>query len=121
MPQLVAQPLLDRGVAVPAPIAGLALIDTGASTTSIDEEAAKQLGLDPIGVVQVASASERSTSRKTYPVTIEVEGLPFPINASRAVGAELRSQGFLVLLGRDALQYCALFYNGLTGQITLAI
>jgi len=106
---------------VPAPIPGLALIDTGASTTSIDAMAARELGLQPVDVVQVASASEPSTRRDVYSVTIEVEGIPFSIGAPQAIGAELRSQGLLVLLGRDALQYCTLFYNGLTGQITLAI
>lgn len=110
-----------RGTPLPVPIAGLALIDTGASTTSIDEQAARELGLDPVGVAQVASASEHSTSRNVYSVTIEVEGLPFPLGAPRAIGAELRSQGLLVLLGRDALQFCTLFHNGVTGQITLAI
>jgi predicted aspartyl protease len=106
---------------VPPPVSGFALIDTGASTTSIDAEAAKELGLEVVDVAQVASASEPSTQRNVYSVTIEVEGIRFPIGAPRAIGAELRSQGLLVLLGRDVLQFCTLFYNGLTGQITLAI
>lgn len=106
---------------MPAPLPGLALIDTGASATSIDAAAAEQLGLSPVDVAQVASASEASTERKVYSVTIEVEGIPFSIGAPQAIGAELRTQGLLVLLGRDALQYCTLFYNGLTGQITLAL
>jgi predicted aspartyl protease len=117
----VAQRLLDAGTPVPAPVTGFALIDTGASTTSVDEESAKSLGLGSVGEAQVASASERSTVRNMYPVTIEVEGLPLPISAPQAIGAELRSQGLLVLIGRDVLQFCTLFYNGLTGQITLAI
>jgi hypothetical protein len=81
----------------------------------------EQLGLQPVDVARVASASEASTEREVYSVTIEVEGIPFSIGAPQAIGAELRSQGLLVLLGRDVLQYCTLLYNGLTGQITLAI
>jgi hypothetical protein len=37
------------------------------------------------------------------------------------MGAALKEMGLLLLIGRDLLQYCTLFYNGATGQITLSI
>jgi len=105
----------------PATASGFALIDTGASSTSVDEKAVQELGQPSVDVARIASALEPSAVRSVYPISISLEGLPFPFIVPRAIGAELRSQGLLVLLGRDVLQYCTLFYNGLTGQITLAI
>jgi hypothetical protein len=29
-------------------------------------------------------------------------------------------QGLLMLIGRDFLQHCTLFYNGIAGQVTLS-
>lgn len=113
--------MLSAGVTPPISVSGFALIDTGASGTSIDEQAVQELGQRPVDVARVASALEPSTLRNIYPIAITIEGLPFPVKIRRAIGAELRSQGLLVLLGRDVLQFCTLFYNGLTGQITLAI
>ncbi len=43
------------------------------------------------------------------------------LNAPRAMGAALASQGLLVLIGRDVLQNCNLFYNGPAGQFTLSL
>ena len=106
---------------MPAPVSGIALIDTGASDTCIDEQTARSMGLPVIDVVNMSSASQAITPRNVYPITIEITGLPFPLNAPHAIGAELRSQGLLLLVGRDALQFCTLFYNGVTGQITLSI
>ncbi len=119
--QLMAQALLQQGDQVPAPRSGIALIDTGASDTCIDEQAARGLGLPVVDQVTMASASHSSTARNVYPITIEITGLPFPLNAPRAIGAELAPQGLILLIGRDALQFCTLFYNGLTGEITLSI
>ena len=36
-------------------------------------------------------------------------------------GAALEPQGLLALIGRDVLARCTLFYNGTTGEFTLAI
>ena len=99
----------------------MALIDTCATTTCIDEEAARQLKLPVVNVVTVASASHSSTQHNVYPIQISIAGLPITINAPGAIGAPLAAQGHLLLIGRDVLQHCALFYNGLTGKFTLSI
>jgi predicted aspartyl protease len=113
--------LVQQGQTLPQPVAGLALIDTGATSTCIDEDTAQRLGLPVIDVVSVASASHASTQQNVYPVTLHIAGLPIPINVPRAVGAPLDAQGLLLLIGRDVLRFCTLFYNGLTGEITLSI
>jgi predicted aspartyl protease len=117
---LVTQ-LLQQGITPPEPVPGLALIDTGASITCVDDDAAASLKLPVVDVVTIASASHASTNQNVYPVAFQIQGLPVTVNSLRTVGAPLRAQGLLALLGRDLLQHFTLFYNGLTGQITLAI
>lgn len=117
----IARTLAQQGQAVPAPITGLGLLDTGASVTCIDAEAAQQLGLPVIDVVTVSSASHSSTQQNVYPIQIEVTGFRIRLQCPRAIGAELKCQGLLLLIGRDVLQICTVFYNGMAGQITLSI
>lgn len=113
--------LLQQGQSLPQPIAGNALIDTGASTTCIDNLAAQTLGLPAIDVVQMTSASHASIEQNIYPIQMQVVGSPIRVEVPRAIGANLAAQGLVALIGRDYLQHCTLFYNGLTGEITLSI
>jgi predicted aspartyl protease len=119
--QPMAQAMLQEGRAVPEPASGFALLDTGASHTCVDEQTARELHLPVVDTATMASASHASTSANVYPVTIEIAGLPIPIHAPHAIGGELRSQGLLALIGRDVLQSCTLFYNGVSGEITLCV
>ncbi len=119
--QQIAGPILQAGGTLPAPVAGLALIDSGATSTCIDETIAQQLNLPAIDVVTIASATHASVQQSVYPIKVEVVGLPIAINAPRAIGAPLQSQGILVLLGRDVLQHCVLVYNGPAGSFSLSI
>ena len=117
----MATQLVQQGQPVPAPVSGLGMIDTGASTTCIDEAAAQAMGLPVIDVVQMTSASHASTPANVYPIQLQLIGTPIRVEIQRAVGAELKTQGLLVLIGRDFLANCTLFYNGFTGSITLAV
>jgi predicted aspartyl protease len=119
--QSLAEQLVQQGHAVPQPVAGVALVDTGASTTCIDEALAQRLGLPAIDVVQMTSASHAGTQANVYPIQMEIVGSPIIVNVPRAIGANLAPQGIVALIGRDYLQHCTLFYNGLTGEITLSI
>jgi len=119
--QSIASQLLQQGKSLPKPVSGIALIDTGATSTCIDDEAARQLQLPVVDVVNVASASHASTQQNVYPIQIEVVGLPISFEAPNAIGAALAAQNLLALIGRDVLQHCTLFYNGITGEITLSI
>lgn len=118
--ETIADQLMQQGSPVPAPVPGQALIDTGASVTCIDDATAQRLQLPVIDVVNMTSASHSSTQQNIYPVLIEVAG-GLRINVPRAMGANLAPQGLVALIGRDFLQHCTLFYNGVTGLITLAL
>jgi predicted aspartyl protease len=119
--QTIAQQLLAQGIKLPDPISGLALIDTGATSTCIDETVAQQLNLPVVDVVTIASATHSEAKQNVYPALIEVVGLPIKFNALRAIGVPLANQGLQVLIGRDLLQHCTLFYNGIIGSFTLSI
>ena len=97
------------------------MIDTGASVTCVDDETAQKLQLPIIDVVRMASASHASHQANVYPIKVTITGLPIGINAPRAVGAALKTQGLIALLGRDILMHCTMHYNGVAGEITLAI
>jgi predicted aspartyl protease len=99
----------------------LALIDTGASSTCVDDETAKTMGLPVIDVVKMASASHDATDQCVYPIQIVLSGVPINIAALRAIGAALKAQGLLLLIGRDVLQHTTLVYNGLAGEITFCV
>lgn len=111
---------MAQGKPLPTPRPGLALIDTGASGTCIDEQAAQGLGLPVIDVVKMTSATHADQEAKVYPIQITIPpSLVF--NVPRAIGAVLAPQGLLILIGRDLLSACNLFYNGPLGQITLSM
>ena len=119
--QSYAMALTQQGKSAPPPEVGLALIDTGASNTCIDDEAAKKMGLPVIDVGTMSSASHAETQWNIYPIQIEIPGFPIRFQAPRAMGAALKEQGLLLLLGRDMLARATLFYNGAAGQLTVSI
>lgn len=116
--QNAGKALLSQGKTV-ATKTGLALIDTGASNTCIDEQAAKDLGLPIIDVATMHSASHEKHPCNIYPVQIITQVVT--LNSPRTMSANLASQGLLVLIGRDVLQRCNFVYNGLAGEFTLCL
>jgi len=116
--QNAAKALLAQGKSVPSK-AGWAMIDTGASNTCIDDQVAKELGLPVIDVGSMQSASHEKHPCNVYPVQIVTQVVT--LNSPRTMGANLAKQGLLVLIGRDVLAVCNLFYNGPSGQFTLSL
>jgi predicted aspartyl protease len=117
----LATQIIQQGQAVPNPISGMGLIDTGASTTCIDEAMAQSMKLPVIDVVQMMSASHASSPANVYPIQLQLVGTPIRIEVQRALGAELKAQGIIALIGRDFLSNCTLFYNGVAGGLTLSM
>jgi predicted aspartyl protease len=118
----IASELIKRQEPVPPPVSGLALIDTGAISSCIDEETAKQMQLPVVNVVSMASASHASTKANQYPIKLQIAGIPISFN-STATGAPLKTahQGLIALIGRDLLQHCVLIYNGALGSVSLCV
>jgi predicted aspartyl protease len=112
--------LVATGQPVPAPVTGPALVDTGASGCCVDETIAQKLGVAPIDVVNISSASHAASQKPVFPVRLTLMGTNLTVNASRAIGVPLQPQGFIALLGRDFLQRFVLIYNGPAGELTLA-
>ena len=100
---------------MPPPVSGNALVDTGASSTCIDDEVAQQLQLPAI------DASHASTMQNVYPAHIEFFGSGIQVEASRAIGAALKGQNIIALISRDVLQHAVLVYNGTMGTFSLSI
>lgn len=117
--QNAGKALVAQGKPLPTPQTGLALIDTGASNSCIDEQAAKKLGLPVIDVGFMVSASHEKVPCNIYPILITTPIVSF--NLPRAMGAALSGHGLVAIIGRDLLQTCTLFYNGVAGQFTLTL
>ena len=116
-PHKVVQQLKSEGKQAPA-FKAIALIDTGATATCISSEIVTKLGLISFDTHSVFTAAGES---EQYLYDIGV-GLPISqpnILAVQAPCADLTGQPFQVLLGRDILSKCTLFYNGLDNSFVL--
>jgi predicted aspartyl protease len=115
----VQQALMSEGKPIPEPVTGLALIDTGATFTCVDETAARRAGLPIRGTAKMASASHPEHEVPVFAGRISMDGIN--INTSAAMGADLSGFPDLVaLIGRDMLQNCLFVYDGNAGSISLA-
>jgi hypothetical protein len=122
-------PALTVEISVPSDLAaespqshvGLALIDTGASVTSVNEAPLRALGLRPTGVTEVATPSSPGSRQPVYPCVLSFPGTPLPaIPFNEVVASDLTAFGVSVLIGRDILAHCQFIYNGPEGFWTIA-
>ncbi len=128
VPEEVAQAYADRGETSPPPINGYAIIDTGATMTCFDAEAAQAAGLPTIGDADMSSASHMSSRVPVFAGKIFVPGLGIGINIAEGMGANLSSinlknsdgEALVALLGRDFLRNTVLVYNGSDGHFSLS-
>jgi len=111
----------DKGESPPAPVTGWALIDTGASVTCVDRNAAERAGLAMVDSGPMTSATHDNEIVPIFAGRTKLENLPQPLDAKHAYGANLEPQGIIALIGRDALSVCVLVYNGLDGSFSLSI
>ena len=113
------QVMAERGEPIPAAIDGLAMIDTGASVTCVDEAAAGRAGLHVVDRGTISSASHSAHSVPVFACDINVAGLG-RIRLPRAMGATLENHGLLAIIGRDALGSTVFIYNGPSGSFSIA-
>jgi hypothetical protein len=72
MPAMLTN-LLGSGIIPPQPVSGLALIDSGASMTTVEESALRALGVQAVGITQVRTPSGQAT-QLLYPADIVFSG-----------------------------------------------
>jgi hypothetical protein len=115
-PQFVV-PRAQTATAAPPPliVPGIALIDTGASNTSIATQVAAQLGLQATGVVASMSASGPYNAQQ-YTCGYRIDFVLIGVSAA----PNLHPLGLAMLIGRDILSQCVLVYSGGSGAVTLS-
>lgn len=121
VPQQLAAALQQAQQPIPAPQVGIAIIDTGASITCVDDAVLQGLGLTASNTVPVATPSATSVDQPVYACVISFPGTPIgPLPFSTVIGSQLAGLGCIALIGRDVLQFCQLVYNGPEGFWTIA-
>jgi hypothetical protein len=102
-----------------------AILDTGASHSALDLHIIQRLGLlqQGYGEIHTPSSEGQSESRRLFGGTLvlkdEAGGNPIH-HACDFVEANLMSQGFHLLIGRDVLCRCRLVYIGRTERFRLS-
>ena len=121
LPTALAAAMQNAGTPIPQPHVGIALIDTGASITSVDDGVLVGLGLSPTSTRLISTPSATNVEQPVYPCILSFPGTPLPqIPFNEVVGSQLAGLGCSVLIGRDILRHCLLVYNGPEGFWTIA-
>ena len=119
VPQALAKQLAAQGQAVPQPVTGFALVDTGATISAVDQNVIGQLGVSTIGLANMGTAGGPQ-QQNLYPIRMVLTQLAFPLEFEAVPGAALAGTGFIALLGRDVLTRMILIYDGPHGEYTLS-
>lgn len=120
---ILAQQLRGQGATPPAPVGGVGLIDTGASVSAVDSSVVSQLGIPPIGTINVGTAAGVQQQAQ-YPASFSFPGTGLPtINFNFVIGSNLAGQQppIVALIGRDVLRHFVMIYHGGFGQVVLSI
>jgi predicted aspartyl protease len=114
----VEEALRKVGAKPPDPIRVKGMIDTGATGSVIQPALAKELALQPVGLVTITTPSSENVPCLQYIVRFV-----FPnkvIFEALAIEAPLRGQQIQCLIGRDVLAHGVLVYTGYINQFTLS-
>ena len=124
IPQPLIELLGQQGKPIPTPAIGMALIDTGASMTCVDESVLATLGINAIGLVSLGTAAG-TVQRPLFPARVAFPEPKLVVDLSRVVAVDLRGQAIqgmplIALVGRDILRFCQLIYDGSGGFFTMS-
>lgn len=125
IPAALKAHLAESVLPIPAPQSGFALIDTGASSTAVDQSIFDALGLAPIDSIKTSTPHGEAES-PIYPATVTFPGLALTeMPMERIIGCNLKwmnaeGKEVIMLLGRDLLQHFLMVYNGKSADIFLA-
>jgi hypothetical protein len=124
IPNALAAAMAAANQPIPAPIVGVALIDTGASRSAVNAATAILLGVQQVGVGTGYTAGG-PVQQSLYPVRFAFPGIGLDVQFNAATGVDLTGQTcagqpMLALIGRDVLANCVFIYNGPAGTFTLS-
>jgi len=127
VPSALAAALQSAGSSIPQPASGLALIDTGATRSAVDDGVIQALGVQPTGVVNVGTAAGMQ-QQSVYSARFTFPGSKLPtIEFAQLTGVNLRGHvvphvnvPLIALIGRDLLSRFIMVYNGPHATVTLA-
>ena len=120
-----AKILAEHGEPNPNTVPGLALIDTGALVTCIDDSVAVDAGLPVVDKGRISSATDTpEVSVYAGKIVLVQEGQSAgvetaQVEARRAFGVNILNQGIIALIGRDVLTQAFLLYIGPEARYTL--
>jgi len=97
-----------------------ALIDTGATITSISRAVATDLSLTPTGRVQTLGVHGPGWSNQ-YFVNLTFTGSDITLENRLVLDMEPHHEHFDMLIGRDILSAALFIYDGITGEFGLEI
>ncbi len=118
VPSWLAAALQGTGTAIPPRLPAKALLDTGASNSVVQQGLPTTLGLNPVGIQLVNTATHQAVPCPEYALSMVFpngETGDFTVTES----SSLAVQGLDCLIGRDVLQYAILIYTGPRDQFTL--
>ncbi|MCI4347277.1 MAG: retroviral-like aspartic protease family protein, partial [Thermoplasmata archaeon] len=118
--KVLSKRLVKDKKSVPQPVTGVALIDTGATFSAIDQGVAERLGLNPIGVAKTGTASGRRDA-PVYAVKFSIHGAMIIVEDGHVLGVDLEGTGMVALLGRSFLQNTLFIYDGIGSEFTIAL
>jgi hypothetical protein len=125
IPLALAELYTKQNKPIPSPIAGIGLIDTGATRSCVHDEIMKQLGVYPIGVATSGTAAGQ-VQHSLYPAHFSFPAANINIDFSSVVGVNLTGQNvdgkpIIALIGREVLSMGIFVYNGHVGAFSIAI
>jgi predicted aspartyl protease len=102
------------------PIKAIALIDTGATSSVVNPDIIRALGISPTGRIKISTPSDTDVDCNQFKLAFV-----FPnnviIESSDVIEAPLKGQPIQCLLGRDILRHAVFIYNGYMQQITYSV
>lgn len=119
LPQAAVDSARAAGGVPPAMEELAAMIDTGASITAINLQAAARLGLIATGSVQVAGVTGVS-EMPIFGARIVMPEPGFTFDPIEIAGANLNAPDFDVLIGRNMMCHLILTYDGRRGLVSLS-
>jgi hypothetical protein len=111
VPAAYAKQLKDSGQAVPPSQTIKAMIDTGASISTVSDAVASSAGLQQVGSVPLGGVGGMST-RPIFSAAFGVPDYNVQVDPIEIAGVDLPGGGFDALLGRDILKALEFDYTG---------